>query len=340
MEALGHGPGGVVVRVDGLVIGVEDLLHPGPGAAVLIQRHHLPHRHLRLDHADEGGHHSRDRLGERVLLYHQLVIKQGRPDGDQGKADEPDQLVQRLHHLRPAHPLIGLGLQGQPGGIAGRAYAVQPGPALAGHHKAAAEQLVPGVFGDGVRLAGDKGLVHRHLAGHHRAVGGNLVPRAQLHNVLPHQLVEGDCAQLAVPHHLHPGLAEQGELFQGGPGAQLLDDADDGVDYGDAQEHHVPEIAGHHQQRRQHHKHQVKKGQGVFPDDLAGGLGIGGHSLIAQPPLQKLARLGGGQPHLGVGKNALRLPAVPGGALLPPPGTLPIVIVPPALGRRGLLRLC
>ena len=50
--------------------------------------------------------------------------------------------------------------------------------------------------------------------------------------------------------------------------------------------------------------------QGVFPDDLAGGLGIGGHSLIAQPPLQKLARLGGGQSQLGIGKNALRLPVI------------------------------
>ena len=292
-EPLGHGPGGVVVRVDGLVIGVEDLLHPGPGAAVLVQGDHLPHRHLRLgdgaclvhtqnvhvgqglhrahlvhqglplgqahdghrqshageqvqplgDHADEGGHHGGHRVGKHVLLHHQFVVEQGRPDGDQGETDEADQLVQRLHHLRTAHPLVGLGLQRQPGSIAGRPHPIQTGAAFAGHHKAAAEQLIAGVLCDGVGLAGDEGLVYRHLAGHHRAVGGDLIPRAQLHNVLPHQLVDGDGAQLAVPHHLHPGLAEQGELLQGGPGAQLLDNADDGVDHGDAQKHHVPEIA-------------------------------------------------------------------------------------------------
>ncbi len=386
-EPLGHGPGGVVVRIDGPVVGVEDLLHLPGGTAVLVQGDDLLHRHLGLgdgaclvhtqhvhmgqrlhggqlvdqglllgqphdghrqghageqvqplgDHADEGGHHRGHRLGELIALDHQLVVEQGRANGDEGEADEPDQPVQRLHHLGAAHPLVGLGLQGQAGGVAVRPHPVQPGPALAGHHKAAGQQLVPHVLGDGVGLAGDQGLVHRHLPGQHRAVGGDLVPRPQLHNVLPHQLVDGDGAQLPVPHHLHPGLADEGQLLQGGPGAELLDDADEGVDDGDAQEHHVLEVPGQHQQGRQHHKDQVEEGEGVLPDDLPGGLGVGGHRLVAHALLQKLGGLGGGESGFGVGENPLRLPGRAGGPFLP--AACPLFFLPPAPGGRGLLCL-
>ena len=285
------------------------------------------------DHADEGGHHSRDRLGERVLLYHQLVIKQGRPDGDQGKADEPDQLVQRLHHLRPAHPLIGLGLQGQPGGIAGRAHPIQTRPALAGHYEAAAEQLVPRVLGDGIRLAGDERLVHRHLSRHHRAVGGDLIPGPQLHDVLTHQLVQRDGAELPIPHHLDPGLVEQGELFQRGPRAELLDDADDGIDDGDAQEHHVLEMARDHQHHRQDHEHQVEEGERVLPDDLRGGLCVGRRCLVPQALLQQLRRLRSGEARLRVREDALRHPGSAGSPFL----LLGRRAVPLLLGRRSLI---
>ena len=116
------------------------------------------------NHADEGGHHGGDGGGEALLLYQKFVAKQGDAQGNEGEADDPNQAVQGLHHLGLARPLVRLGLMGQTGSVAGRSHLVHPGPALARHHKAAGEQRVPGIFHDGVRLAGDEGLVHRHLA--------------------------------------------------------------------------------------------------------------------------------------------------------------------------------
>jgi hypothetical protein len=149
--------------------------------------------------------------------------------------------------------------------------------------------------------------------------------------------VHRDGAQLPVPHHLDPGLADEGQLFQGGPGAELLDDADDGVHRGDAQEHHVLEVPGQHQQGGQHHKDQVEEGEGIFPDDLAGGFGVGGHRLVAQAMLQEVRRLGGGEAHFRVGEHPFRFMGRAGGPFLP--AALPLFFLPPAPGGRGLLCL-
>ena len=47
-ESLRHRAGGVVVRVDSAIVGVENFLHLPGGAAVLVQGHHLLNGHLRL----------------------------------------------------------------------------------------------------------------------------------------------------------------------------------------------------------------------------------------------------------------------------------------------------
>ena len=122
--------------------------------------------------------------------------------------------------------------------------------------------------------------------------------------------MDGHCAQPPVPHHLHLGLRQQAELGQGVPAANLLDDADEGIGSGDEQESHVREAAYDGQQRRQHHKNQIEKGQGVFPDDLAGGLDVGIVGLVAVAVLQQLRRLLACQPRLGIGKYAFDLPGM------------------------------
>lgn len=90
-------------------------------------------------------------------------------------------------------------------GVGLRPHPVQPGPAAAGHHEGAGEQLVAGGLGDGVGLAGDEGLVDLHLAGEDGGVGGDLVAGGQLRHVIPHQLGGGHGDQVPLPHHVGPG---------------------------------------------------------------------------------------------------------------------------------------
>ncbi|CAN4036551.1 PQ loop repeat, partial [Dysosmobacter welbionis] len=90
-------------------------------------------------------------------------------------------------------------------------------------------QLVPRLLGDGVRLAGDEGLVHLHLPGEDRSVRRDLAAGGELYYVLPHQLVHRQLPDLSVPNDPHLRGGEEGQLLNGAFGAQLLDDADDGI---------------------------------------------------------------------------------------------------------------
>ena len=108
-------------------------------------------------------------------------------------------LVQGAHHLALAGAGVLLGRQRQLGGVGVRSHLVHPGPALAGDDEAAGQQLVPRLLGDGVRLAGDEGLVHLDLAGEHRPVRRDLAAGGELHHVLPHQLVHRQLLELSVP---------------------------------------------------------------------------------------------------------------------------------------------
>ena len=98
-------------------------------------------------------------------------------------------MVQGAHHLALAGAGVLFGGQGQLGGVGVRPHLVHPGPALAGDDETAGAETVPRPLGDGVRLAGDEGLVHLGLAGEHRPVGGDLAPSGELDDIPPYQLV-------------------------------------------------------------------------------------------------------------------------------------------------------
>ena len=363
VEFLGHGPGGVVVRLHGLVKGVKGLGDHSLGVLLLVQVHHLPYLHVGLgdgarlvyaqnvhpgqgldavhilgqhlalgqanhahrqghagqqveplgDHADEGGHHGHHRLLGGALQEDELLDEQGHADGDEQDADDADELVQGGHHLALAHGDILLGLQGEAGGVGLRPHPVQPGPAAAGHHEGAGEQLVAGGLGDGVGLAGDEGLVDLHLAGEDGGVGGDLVAGGQLRHVIPHQLGGGHGDQVPLPHYVGPGGGQQVELVHGLLGAELLNDANAGIGHGDEQKEHVVEGAHRHQQGRQHHKDEVEEGKDVFAHDLPHRLGGGVHRVVCPAVLLPLFYLVQGEPLLRIGAEPGHLPPGLGG---------------------------
>ena len=253
------------------------------------------------DHADQRRHRGLHRVPQRQLQHVVLLQKQQDAKGDQQKADGADQLVQREHHLAFGQLDVGFGLGHQPVGVGVRAHPRQLGAHPAGGQKAAGAQPVPRLLGHRLGLAGDQGLVGLGAAGAHHRVGADLLAGGKFHNIVPHQLAGGQLQQVAVPQAAHLVGGHQRQLVHRVFGAQLLHDADDGVAHRHDQEPHVGKAAHRPQQRGQHHKHQVEKGEGVFPHDLPGGLGGAGDLAVVQPGFHAAGGLGGGQAGIRVG---------------------------------------
>ena len=205
-----------------------------------------------------------------------LLVQQRRADGHQRNADGSDQLVQAAHHLAFYHPVaVGLSFGGQLGGVAFSSHAGQPRHAVPGGQKAAGAQLVPGRFGDGLCLAGQQAFVGLGGAVQHHGVGGDLLTRAELDHIILHKLVGEQLHPLAVPQAVYLVGGDKGQFVNGLFGAQLLDDADEGVPEHDAQKAHVQPRADEEQHQRQHKEHEVKIGTDIVPHDLPGGFGGG-----------------------------------------------------------------
>ncbi len=196
-----------------------------------------------------------------------------------------------------------------------RPHLVHPGPALAGDDEAAGQQLVPRLLGDGVRLAGDEGLVHLHLPGEDRPVRRDLAAGGELYHVLPHQLIHRQIPDLSVPDDPHLGRGEEGQLLDGALGAQLLDDADDGVGRHDEEEGHVLPVPHQQQAHRQHHENQVEVGEDVLPDDLLVAFGGRLHRAVVPAGLRQGPGLGGGEAAVRLGGTAGHLLAAGGRGL-------------------------
>ncbi len=245
----------------------------------------------------------------------ELVVEQRCADGDQHDADEADQAVQGAHHLAFAGAVILLGRQRQLGGVGVCPHLVHPGPALAGDDEAAGQQLVPRLLGDGVRLAGDEGLVHLHLPGEDRSVRRDLAAGGELHHVLPHQLVHRQLPDLSVPNDPHLRGGEEGQLLNGAFGAQLLDDADDGIGCHDEEEGHVLPVPHQQQAHRQNHENQVEVGEDILPDDLLIAFGGRLHRAVVPAGLRQGLSLGGGEAAVRLGGTAGHLLAASGRGL-------------------------
>ena len=100
-----------------------------------------------------------------------------------------DQLIQSAHHFRLAGSGVGLGLCRELGGKGIVTHLSQLGLAATGHHKAAGEQLVTGVFQNGIGFAGEQGLVDLQLTAADDTVGTDLVSGSEEDDIVPHQKV-------------------------------------------------------------------------------------------------------------------------------------------------------
>ena len=267
------------------------------------------------DHADQGRHRADHGLLQAQILIDELVVEQRCADGNQHDADEADQAVQGAHHLAFAGAVIFLGRQRQLGGVGVCSHLVHPGPALAGDDEAAGQQLVPRLLGDGVRLAGDEGLVHLHLPGEDRSVRRDLAAGGELYYVLPHQLVHRQLPDLSVPNDPHLRGGEEGQLLNGAFGAQLLDDADDGIGCHDEEEGHVLPVPYQQQAHRQNHENQVEVGEDILPDDLLIAFGGRLHRAVVPAGLRQGLSLGGGEAAVRLGGTAGHLLAASGRGL-------------------------
>ena len=123
--------------------------------------------------------------------------------------------------------------------------------------------------------------------------------------------MDGDGGLHPVPDHRGLGGPEDIHLLQGFFAAQLLDDADDGVDDDHAQEGQV-EYGGPHGDQRggQQSEYQVEIGQQIGADDLARGADGRRHLHVAPAGLGALGCLGGGEALGGVGLQNREVPAI------------------------------
>ena len=167
--------------------------------------------------------------------------------------------------LRAGGKLCGVGVGAHLGQL-------NPGPAR--DHEGAGLQGIAGPLDDGIGLACDEGLIHLNFPGAHQGVGTDLVSGGQLHDVVPDQQAGSDLHPAALSYDLGRMFCHQRQLIHGPLGADLLDGANGSVGNGNHQEHHVFVGSGNHQQDSQNEKNQVKKGEGIFANDLP--LGFGG----------------------------------------------------------------
>ena len=118
------------------------------------------------------------------MAAEELASDQKQPGRDHHPGDQAQDLVGALLELGPdqAEP-PGLGLQ--PGGVRVAADAIGADQAGAGHHGAAGQDGVAGLFAHRFGLPGEQRLVQLEPVGaQHRAVDGNLVPAAQFEHVV------------------------------------------------------------------------------------------------------------------------------------------------------------
>ena len=112
----------------------------------------------------------------------------------------------------------------------------------------------------GVGLAGEDRLVDLQPAGLEQPpVGDDLVARAQRDRVADDHVVDGHRALLAVAQDARAGRGQQREAIERPLGADLLDDADAGVDDDDACEQQVGELARRDQRDGAGRQHEVEQ---------------------------------------------------------------------------------
>ncbi len=157
------------------------------------------------------------------------------------------------------------------------------GAALSAGKVAAAEQAVAAVLEDGVRLAGQQGLVRLALPLQNHAVGGHLAAGRKDEDVVQHQVADGDLALLSAAHHVGPRRCDEREPVDGLFGPDFLQGADQDVadDNPHEQQVLVGAADGEHQ-RGENGVEDVERREQVAPYDLRDGFRADGVGAVAQ----------------------------------------------------------
>ena len=245
-------------------------------------------------------------------LGHQGPLVQGADGEDQHAHDQPrhgENLAYRVQLPLQGGVRVVLAVQ-HPGDLAH--LGVHPGghhhahaPAIGhdgravGHVAPVAQGAVLGqkvlrllLSGDG--LAGDGGLLHLQVGGVYEAqVRRDHIPVAQEHHVAHHQLGGGDHALLPLAQHPGGGGAHPPQGLQGGLGLFLLNNADDGIDNDNGEDHRrlcpLPQEGGEGRRPHQDQHHGV---QDLGLEHLKNGLGRLGAQFIAPVLFQPSGSLG------------------------------------------------
>jgi hypothetical protein len=232
------------------------------------------------------------------VLGGDLAGEQQRGGRDQHPGHHGDDPVDACPELRArqreaARPL------GQPRRVR---VAADPGGAVAaaaGDHEAAGEDLLARALGDRLRLAGQHRLVDLEPGRvQHLAVDHHLVARADLEEVVQHDLADLDLAPLAVAEHVRARRVHQLQPLERPLGADLLDDADQDVGHQHDPEQRVLDRPDHQDHREQRAEQDVEAGDHVGADDLAEGPGGRLGDVVGEPSRDALGDLGAAQPRL------------------------------------------
>ena len=155
--------------------------------------------------------------------------------------------------------------------------------------------MIPGLFCDFIRLAGEKRFIDLNLSVQNHRVGADLIAGGEDYNIIQNKLFRGNYLHPAVPHRPGFGGVQDRQLFQSLFGVHLLNDTDQGVGNNDRQKGEIPKRTDDNQQNRDEGKDQVEIRKNVGLDDFRGGLGGGFHGTVVPAVLSVFFYLGSGQ---------------------------------------------
>ena len=243
------------------------------------------------DHADDGADRARHGDRRRTVKPHELFDEHHHAERDDDHADPLDEVLQRAHHLRLLRLFGALGLLRQARNIGVCADVGQLCAAHTADDKAAREELVAGVFLDLVRLARDECLVDVAAILRDHGVGIDLVAGGKDDNVVAHELRRVHGHALAVAHGDGLWGREDAQLVKRFLRAQLLHDANGGVDDDDAHERQVQPLLHRDHTQRQQEKQHVEVGKDIAQDDLLDRLARRVNGRIRPAGVRALAHL-------------------------------------------------
>ena len=231
------------------------------------------------DHADDAGN-GADHGVREIFICLVLAPEEQEPDRNDQDRDCADDAADGALHLGGG-PLSCLRLFRELRGIAGISDLFRGHAAGPGGDEAAGEDGIARLFPDRLRLAGEHGFVELQAGGRqHRSVGDDLVAGAEKDDFVGHQLLHRDGLRAPVPEHGRAGGGDDGKLVDQGLDLQFLEDADAGIADDHAQKEHVLVLPGEENEEPQQKVQQVEIGEGMGPDDLAGGPGAGGGAFV------------------------------------------------------------